>query len=336
MKISRVPALVGAALCGVILLAQHSTLQEQNAALFRQLQRVHGLSDSQMDAIRKIFAKSGYMGQGNPAVTRHPVTPEEAQAKLARLGTDYSNPRFEKICGAKYMAPVYDPATQKPEDATVCIDQFEFPDIPTAYPVVWVKAREAAEVCLAMGKRLCDAHEWEGACAGSLQPPDYRWDLAKGASAPAAIERMRLAHNNADAATKTWSYGPAYRKGVCATSSQKTPGCNGGGWSGCGSNTFPAGDFPDCHSPLQVYDLNGNAAEHMNLPLNESQMASRGSRELGYTEMKGSWFIFDTYRAHEDWCRWRAPFWHGSRVMDEHSHANYHLSFRCCKSLKKT
>ena len=45
-------------------------------------------------------------------------------------------------------------------------------------------------------------------------------------------------------------------------------------------------------------------------------MASRGSTELGYTEMKGSWFIFDAYRAHEDWCRWRAPFWHGSRVMD--------------------
>ena len=59
-------------------------------------------------------------------------------------------------------------------------------------------------------------------------------------------------------------------------------------------------------------------------------MSSRGSRELGYTEMKGSWFIFDTYRAHEDWCRWRAPFWHGTRVMDEHSHANYHLGFRCC------
>ena len=57
--------------------------------------------------------------------------------------------------------------------------------------------------------------------------------------------------------------------------------------------------------------MNGNAAEHMNLPLNEEQMSSRGSKELGYTEMKGSWFIFDTYRAHEDWCRWRAPFWHG-------------------------
>jgi hypothetical protein len=73
----------------------------------------------------------------------------------------------------------------------------------------------------------------------------------------------------------------------------------------------------------------------MNLPLNESQMSSRGSQSLGYTEMKGSWFIFDAYRAHEDWCRWRAPFWHGSRVMDPQSHSNYHLGFRCCKTIEK-
>ncbi len=317
-----------------MLLGQYSSLQEENEALFRQMRSVHKLSDAQMSALRRVFAKSGYMGQGNPAVARHPVTPQEAQAKLMSLGIDYTNARFEKICGAKYMAPLYNPGTQRPEDAKACIDQFEFPDIPAAYPVVWVKAREAAEVCQIVGKRLCDAHEWEGACAGSLEPPDYRWDLIKGLSPGAAVERMRSAHNQAYAATKSWSYGPAYRKGVCATSGQKSPACDGGGWNKCGSNTFPAGDFPDCHSPLMVYDLNGNAAEHMNLPLNEAQMASRGSRELGYTEMKGSWFVFDTYRAHEDWCRWRAPFWHGTRVMDEHSHANYHLSFRCCKSLE--
>jgi formylglycine-generating enzyme required for sulfatase activity len=233
------------------------------------------------------------------------------------------------------MAPLYNPATERPEDAKYCIDQFEFPDIPAAYPVVWVRAREAAEICEVEGKRMCDAHEWEGACAGSLEAPDYRWDLAKGLSPNAAIERMRLVHNKADSPTKSWSYGPEYQKGICATASQKTPGCNGGSWTGCGSNTYPAGDFPGCHSPLQVYDLNGNAAEHMNLPLDESQMSSHGSRELGYTEMKGSWFIFDTYRAHEDWCRWRAPYWHGSRVMDEHSHANYHLGFRCCNTLKQ-
>ena len=131
-----------------------------------------------------------------------------------------------------------------------------------------------------------------------------------------------------------WAYGPAYEKGVCAATGAKTAGCNGGSWTGCGSNTFPSGSFPACHSGLGVYDLHGNAAEHMNLPLNEGEMASRGSKELGYTEMKGSWFIFDTYYAHPDWCRWRAPFWHGSRVMDPASHHNYHLGFRCCKTLR--
>jgi hypothetical protein len=280
MRTSRILALGLLAYCGLIGFAQNSALQQQNEALFRQLQTVHKLSDAQMSAIRNIFAKSGYMGQGNPAVTRHPVTPEDCQAKLKQASINYDNPRFEKICGAKYMAPLYDPATQKPEDAKVCIDQFEFPNIPCAYPVVWVKAREAAEICSAMGERLCDAHEWEGACAGSLQPPDYQFDLVKGLSPNAAVERMRQAHNKSDSPTKSWSYGPTYQKGICATSSQKTPGCNGGSWTGCGSNTFPDGDFPDCRGPLQVYDLNGNAAEHMNLPLDPSQMSSLGSSEL--------------------------------------------------------
>jgi len=254
--------------------------------------------------------------------------------KLNNMGIHYENPRFEKICKAKYMAPLYDPSKEKPEDAKACIDQFEFPDIPCTYPVVWVKAREAAEICWAMGKRLCDAHEWEGSCAGALEPPDYRFDLLKGLATEDAIHRMRAMHNQANSPTKSWSYGPTYQKGVCATGSKKTPDCNGGSWTGCGSNTYPTGNFPACKSSLDVYDLNGNAAEHMNLPLNESQMSSLGSKELGYTEMKGSWFVFDTIRAHEDWCRWRAPFWHGTRVMDERSHANYHLSFRCCKTLK--
>jgi hypothetical protein len=313
--------------------AKAQTLQEQNEILFQKLQSVDGLQDNELKAMRKIFAESRIIGQGNPAITHHPVTPEECEARLKKMGVHYDNPTFEKICKGKYMAPLYDPSKEGPEDARVCIDQFEFPDIPCAYPVVWVKAREAAEICSAEGKRLCDAHEWEGACAGSLEPPDYRFDLTRGVTPEEGIRRMRIAHNQAYSASKSWSYGPEYEKGVCATSSTKTPGCNGGSWTGCGSNTFPAGDFPGCHSSLQVYDLNGNAAEHMNLPTNESQMASRRSLQLGYTEMKGSWFIFDTYRAHEDWCRWRAPFWHGTRVMDDHSHANYHLGFRCCKSL---
>ncbi|HVN44839.1 MAG TPA: SUMF1/EgtB/PvdO family nonheme iron enzyme [Steroidobacteraceae bacterium] len=309
------------------------TLAQQNETLFQALQRGHGLSDEQMQAVRRIFAGSRSIGQGNPAVTRHPVTPEECTGKLSQLGIHYENPTFEKICNAKYMAPLYDPAKQKPEDAKACIDQFEFPDLPCTYPVVWVKAREAAQLCAAIGRRLCDAHEWEGACAGALEPPDYHFELARGVAPEEAIRRMRFAHNQVASAHKSWSYGPDYRTGICATNSSKNADCNGGSWTACGSNTYPTGDFPACKSSLDVYDLNGNAAEHMNLPLNESQMSSLGSKELGYTEMKGSWFIFDKYRAHEDWCRWRAPFWHGTRVMDEHSHANYHLGFRCCKTL---
>ena len=196
-----------------------------------------------------------------------------------------------------------------------------------------MRAKEAAEICEAVGKRLCDAHEWEGACDGRLLPPDYRFDLAGGLAPGAALARMRSAHNHAYESEKRWSYGDSYRRGVCATGSRKTVGCPGGGWNLCGSNTYPAGSFPACVSPLGVYDLNGNVAEHMNLPVDATELASRGSRALGYTEMKGSWFVFDTTRAHDDWCRWRAPFWHGSRVLDPHSHANYHLGFRCCKTL---
>jgi hypothetical protein len=308
-------------------------LQQQNEALLNQLQQVHGLSDAQMRKIREIFSRSGFIGQGNPAISAHPLTPEQCRAARARLPAPTDTQTFERICRGPNMAPLYDPATASAEDAHACIDRYEFPDIPCEYPVVWVRAREAAEICEAMGKRLCDAHEWEGACEGRLQAPDYRFDLARGVPANVAVARMRDAHNRAHAADKRWSYGPEYKRGVCATGSQKTPGCPGGGWNACGSNTYPTASFPDCHSPLGVYDLNGNAAEHMNLPLDESQMASRGSRELGVTEMKGSWFVFDTYRAHEDWCRWRAPFWHGTRVMDPKSHENYHLGFRCCETL---
>ena len=318
---------------GTVSRGADAALAAQNEQMFEQIRHERGINERQMQLVRAIFARSGFAGQGNPAISEHPESPEQCRRKLADRHVAYENARYEQICGAKYMAPLYDARTASAEQAHACIDQFEYPDLPCAYPVVWVRAREAAEICAAEGKRLCDAHEWEGACAGELEPPDYRFDVAQGLPMDAAVSRMRALHNAAHKADMSWSYGATYRTGVCATASHKTPGCPGGGWNLCGSNTYPAGDFPDCHSSLDVYDLNGNAAEHMNLPLSADQMSSRGSVGLGVTEMKGSWFIFDTFRAHEDWCRWRAPFWHGTRVMDPQSHANYHLGFRCCKTL---
>lgn len=313
------------------------TLAQNNEAMFRLMQAERGLSAGTMARVREIFAAAPWMGQGNPSVTRHPMTPEQAAARLGgtveSVRRGYRNARFERICGRPWEVPLYDPQTQRPEDARVCVQMFEYPNVPLAYPVVWVRAREAAQLCAAEGARIGDAHEWEGASAGRLLAPDYPFDRIRGLGLSAAVNTMRSWHNQRYASERhVFSIGE-WRRGVCATGSSKSPSCNGGSFTGCGSNTYPAGSFAQCHSPLGVYDIDGNAAEHMNLPLTEAQMASRGSTELGVTEMKGSWFIWDQIRAHEHWSRWRAPFWHGSRVMDRASHHNYHLGFRCFRDV---
>ena len=337
--LGRGSAALAAALLAVVTAtgAPAQTLAGNNEIMFQQMREIRGVSASEIARIREIFAASPWMGQGNPAITRHPLSPEEAAARIGgsvdAVRDSYRVREFERICGERYMVPLYDPETQSPRDATVCVDMFEYPNIPLAYPVVWVRANEAAMLCAAEGKRIGDAHEWEGAAAGQLLPPDYPFDAIRGMGMSAAVNTMRAWHNSRYAATSgTYSIG-AWRSGVCATGSSKSPGCNGGSFTGCGSNTYPAGSFPACRSPLGVYDIDGNAAEHMNLPLAEDQMASRGSTTLGVTEMKGSWFIWDTIRAHEHWARWRAPFWHGSRVMDARSHHNYHLGFRCFRDI---
>src|SRR5512139_6438 len=96
-----------AALALVAIMALAPTLADNNAELLQQLEEVHGLSAAQMARIRAIFAGSRVIGQGNPAITRHPMTPEQCQAELKKRGVAYANPRFEKICGAPYMAPLY-------------------------------------------------------------------------------------------------------------------------------------------------------------------------------------------------------------------------------------
>ena len=295
----------------------------------------HGIGPDAQTKLQEIFDSSGRVGQGNPEVAVHAASPAACRAKLQQQKVSYDNTEFETICGNKFMAPLYDPDSQAPADATSCIDMFEFPNIPCTYPVTWVRANESVAICQAMGKRLCDAHEWEGACFGKLTPPEdnYNFGLRERLKGSDAIKAMRFQHNGKIHKQQRWAYGEEYRKGVCATGSRKSKSC-GVGWYKCGTNTFPSGYYPACVSRLGVYDQHGNAAEHMNLPLKPEQMASSPEQHYGHTEMKGSWFVFDMIRAHKDHCRWRAPYWHGTTVMNPNSHRNYHLGFRCCNSIK--
>jgi hypothetical protein len=294
------------------------SLKEQRKQLFHTMETRLDLTAAQLAEVERIFEASPFLGQGNPAVARYGMKRSECHARRAEAGL---RSEAHPPCARKNMVPLYDPsAGETAADAKACIDQYEFPDIPCEYPVVHVTAREAALLCAAEGKRICDAHEWEGACAGAVHTPEVEY--AFGEPRP----RMTWLHNHDR--EMVWAYGNKRDYKRCATGTPKTPGCMGGGWSTCGSNTYPSGSFPDCVSPFGVFDQHGNAAEHMNLPMSPSELASRGG--TGSTEMKGSWFVFQREEAHEDDCRWRAKDWHPSKVMAVESHENYHLGFRCC------
>ncbi|MEZ4310657.1 MAG: SUMF1/EgtB/PvdO family nonheme iron enzyme [Polyangiaceae bacterium] len=287
--------------------------------LYRVLS-ARGASAEEVGAVRAIFEASPYLGQGNPEVSVHPMTRAECRQKRAEAQIAADD---QAACGKKYMVPVWDPeAGGTRESAKVCIDQYEFPGVPCEYPVVNVRANEAAAICRAVGERLCDAHEWEGACAGAVREPsvEYMFDHDRRYSSGMHNLKRQI----------VWAYGAKKNHLLCGTTSFKTKGCPGGGWKQCGSNTFPAGSFPECKSPFGVYDQHGNAAEHMNLPTRAEELMSAGA-EGGVTEMKGSWFIFAKGEPHLDDCRWREPSWHESRVSDPNSHRNYHLGFRCCR-----
>ena len=296
-------------------------IDKQREAMFRRMAAALTLDEAAMERLKAIFAGSKILGQGNPKVTSYPLTRKQCREKRAAAGVvEASHP----ACGAPFMVPVYDPsAGQTEKDAKVCVDEYEFPNVPCEHPVVWVSSREAQEICGAVGKRLCDAHEWEGACAGAVHAPDAEYAFGR------SRKEMKSLHNQDREIV--WSYGLAKDHKKCGTTSKKNKACTSSGFKGCGSNTFPAGSFPECKSPFGAYDLNGNAAEHMNFPMKPAELTSAGG--TGQTEMKGSWFIFSTYEAHPDDCRWRAPDWHVTKLMDRNSHANYHLGFRCCKDI---
>jgi len=107
------------------------------------------------------------------------------------------------------------------EIASFCIDRFEYPNQKGERPRSLVAWDEAVDLCVAQGKRLPTQLEWQAAAQGK----------------------------------KGWqySYGDSKEPGRCNT--ERDPRAEGG--------MIPAnaGAFPRCHSPLGVYDLNGNVSE---------------------------------------------------------------------------
>lgn len=303
-------------------------IQAQQGQILHILQ-AQGFEATSLRRIEQIMRASGRISYGNPKTSRSPMASEDCRRQRSTNPTVAGDPR----CGAPNMVPIHEAGSgQSAANASVCIDQFEFPNEPCAYPVVWARANEAAAICQALGKRLCDAHEWEGACAARPLAPalDYGFEqLPEGLKRATPREkRLFFEHYHNQSRDQVWAYGDEKRHQLCATSTLKGAACTDADFETCGSNTFPAGAFPKCKSALGVYDQHGNVAEHMSLPMTPSELGGRG-----WTEMKGSWFIFADSEPHPDDCRWRARNWHGSRVDDPSSHRSYHLGFRCCKDL---
>ena len=259
------------------------------------------------------------------------MTPEQCRPARAAGGA-LRQPRVRAHLPRQVHGAAVRSGHQGPQDAKACIDQFEFPDIPCTYLVVWVRARGRRAVRRDGQARLCDAHEWvaPAPAASSLPTTASTWPWASA----------RTPRSSA-CARPTTRRTRRTRPGVMAR--PIAPACAPPAATRAGPATAAAGR---CAAPtptdrrLPRLPQSAWRLRHQRQRRRAHEPAARAGpdgeprqQELGYTEMKGSWFIFDSYRAHEDWCRWRAPYWHGSRVMDPKSRENYHLGFRCCKTL---
>lgn len=256
----------------------------------------------------------GKINQGNRAISSHSLSQRACLEGLK--GEVLQTPEQRAICGADFMVPIWEGSD--PSKAKYCIDQFEFPNVPCELPVVWTTPAQAQRICGYMGKRLCTDKEWNLACrADPKGGPDQIY--AYGNDLDLTICNTNKPHPMA-ADGINWK---------CYVRDAQTA------WETCGTDTEPNGSFPRCRSRFGVYDQHGNVAEIM----------TRKEGDTVYTQLKGSAFFYvDVSRKHNvphdptkkrdtypDHCNYD-PRWHVEK-LDEAMHMNYHLGFRCCKSL---
>ncbi len=267
------------------------------------------------DFLRKNVGPDGpsRMNQGNKAIAGHEVSRAQCLEGLRDVVLQTDEQR--RVCGADYMVPVYKKGD--PSKARYCIDIFEAPNRPCELPYVWVGPTQASMMCELEGKRLCAQEEWVQACRGD----------------PEGKEDWLYAYGNDLDLTACNTNKPARASGepVCDPDSVSST------WKTCHTNTEPAGAFPRCRSRFGVFDMHGNVAE---------EMVRYDPEEGGLvSQLKGSAFFYvDVARKHNepqkkggpetyaDHCA-HDPRWH-VEPMRQAWHVNYHLGFRCCKSIK--
>lgn len=327
--------------------------------------REHGLAGARAAMLKDLLTKSPSLtrniGTEDPAVLQgpnnswHMASREQCQKKVIATGLIARNPAFEKICKSPWMSPVL-PAPGSPiTEAKTCIDQFEFPNIPCEYPIVWSTSAQAKKICQAMGKRVCNSHEWEGACAAGVEKDPYLFHLGDRQS-------KRREHNKSRELKWAFQWQTALAtvsdtRGICGVYTPqdseiaspmkenldhyysrigKSRSCNGSGsdYKNCGTHSWPSGFKYDCRSAQDVFDLHGNLAEVVSFPLSKEEIA-QGENAAGMTERKGSFFVYrgDYANLYPDDCRVRQPYEHFEKYASG-TMAYYQEGFRCCKDVE--
>jgi formylglycine-generating enzyme required for sulfatase activity len=255
---------------------------------------------------------SARINQGNPALARQAV--DAAACRRGLEGVTLQTPEQKAFCGAENMVPLY--RGGKAGEARACIDVFEFPNVACELPLVWASPTQAKAMCEAQGKRLCSQDEWVTACAADpAGGPDRRYAYGDELD-------LEACNTNKPAA----SFGGPPCDPDTAADAFRT----------CRTNSEPAGAFPRCRSRLGVFDLHGNVAEIMTRRDEDGHLVS---------QLKGSAFFYvDVARrlderfapkrmreTYPDHCA-HDPRWH-VEPMANAWHVNYHLGFRCCKTV---
>lgn len=292
-------------------MANHHESKDELLSLFS----IKPLSDKEQKTIqpntflRSVFGSDGpqHMNQGNKAIAMHTISKEQCLAGLKNVVIQ--TPEQREKCGADNMVPVW----IKGKEPWFCIDVFEFPNKPCELPMVWTPPTYAKKVCELQGKRLCAQTEWNIACRGDPEGgDDQRYAYGNKLD-------LDICHTN------------RRHRQPCVPQTAKTA------WDTCTTDTEPSGSFPQCRSRFGVFDQHGNVAEVM----------MRREGEVVYTQLKGSaWFYNELAKepgepvpatttnktgAYPDHCNFD-PRWHVEK-LDNAWHVNYHLGFRCCKSI---